>query len=119
MKPIALLTIAMVLSFAGCERDVSKYPYATIADVPPPNDTAEWQHVQTLGDPVGPFRGLGGQQLNTGAQRKRVGYMEAGILVEKDLYFPGELLLDRYENRKGDSFVIVYQRRPKPKPPSR
>jgi hypothetical protein len=111
MKSIVLFAITIVLSFAGCEREATKYPYASVAELTAPHDNAEWEHVETLGNTVGPFRELGDQQLNTGAKPKRVRYVQGGSPVEKDLEFQEEVLLRRYENPQGDSLVVVYKRR--------
>lgn len=113
MKPIVLSAFAIFLSFTGCQREPTTFPYASAAKLPALHNKAEWERVETLGNTDGPFRGLGGHELNAGALRKRVFYTQGGAQVERDLDIKEDILLERYDNPQGDSLVVVYKRRPK------
>lgn len=114
MRRLLLLTFAILLSAAGCERTV-EYRYASIAEIPSPSDLPHWQYVETLGTATGPFKPIGGHVLNADARGKRVFYTVGGSRVEKDLdLLQEQVLIERFVNPQGDSLVIIYKRRPAP-----
>jgi hypothetical protein len=112
MRPVTTIAVAVVLSFAGCEREAIKYAFASVAELPRPSGVDHWEYVETLGNSAGPFKATGGNVLNSVAKPKRVWYRQGGSRIEKDLDLKEEVLIEGFENAKGDSVVMVYKRRP-------
>ena len=109
MRRILALAGLVLLLNGGCER-CAEFPIASVAAVPAVSDDRNWQQVDSLGSREGPFKALGDHVLNAGAKGS-VSYTVGGSPVEKDLDADVEILIRRFENRRGDSLVLVYKKR--------
>ncbi len=112
MLRILVLTVAvMSLSVAGCSAR-SDYPHKTVKEAAKIGNYMGWQLLQVLGDNNGPFRNLGDHQLNSG-MRKWVTYRMDGVEKKHDLSdVQDEVLLGRFENKAGNSMVLVFTKKP-------
>ncbi len=111
---VALLIVGAWL--AGCSKQ-APYPVKNVQQASQLGNYFGWQLQEPLGDHNGPFRGIGDHQLNAGGSGKAVTYTVDGAKKRRDLsHLKGEVLLGLFENKAGNSMVLVFTQKPATQP---
>jgi len=109
----AFVLLIVWASLVGCAKE-DPYPIKTVQEASQSGNYMGWQLQKVLGDQNGPFRVLGDQLSNDpkpggGMSARFVTFKVDGIKQRFDLMdLKGEVLLGRFENKAGNSMVLVF-----------
>ena len=113
MRITGVVAILIVwASLAGCSRQ-NPHPVKSVRRASQMGNYLGWQLRDMVGDRDGPFRSIGDIQLTAAGSGRYLTYLAGGTTKRYGLdHLKGELLLGRFQNKAGNSMVLVFTKEP-------
>ncbi len=113
MRITGVVAILIVwASLAGCSRQ-NPYPVKSVRQASQMGNYLGWQLREIVGDRDGPFCTIGDVQLNAAGSGRHLTYLAGGTSKPYGLdHLKGEILLGRFQNKSGNSMVLVFTKEP-------